>query len=321
MEGQEALQIVLGASGGVGSAVVRALVGQGARVRGVTRTGKGDAPAGVELVPADVTNHEQMRAACAGASVVYFCANPPYTDWPRAFPPMLEGAIAGAAASGAKLVMADNLYVYPPTSEPMTEETPWRPITRKGRVRAAMDERLMAAHRAGEVRVVIGRASDYFGPGALNTAVTGEFFFKAYFAGKSVDWVGRLDVPHTVSYIEDFGRGLVTLGQQEAALGQAWHIPAAPAPTGQELLELIFAAGGRRAKIRTASGGTLRVIGLFNPLLREMAEMAYEFEQPYVMDGAKFTRAFGGAPTLLPEAVAATVAWFRQRMGAMGRDG
>src|SRR6516225_1207482 len=168
MEGQEALQIVLGASGGVGSAVVRALVGQGARVRGVTRTGKGDAPAGVELVPADVTNHEQMRAACGGASVVYFCANPPYTDWPRAFPPMLEGAIAGAAASGATLIVADNLYCYAPPTGPMTEDLPWKPITRKGRVRASMDERLMAAHRSGEIRMAIGRASDFFGPDAPN---------------------------------------------------------------------------------------------------------------------------------------------------------
>jgi nucleoside-diphosphate-sugar epimerase len=314
METRNDLHVVLGASGGVGGAVARELVRRGARVRGVTRSGRGDVPAGVEMVAADVTNHDQMRAVCAGASVVYFCANPGYTEWPRAFPPLLEGAIAGAAASGAKFIMADNLYVYAPTTAPLTEDLPWQPVTRKGRVRAAMDERLMAAHRAGEVRVAIGRASDYFGPGAVNTSTAGEIFFKSYFAGKAVDWVGRLDVPHTVSYIEDFGRGLVTLGEHEAALGQAWHIPAAPAPTGREFIEMIFTAGGRRAKIRTASRGALRALGLFNPLLREMVEMAYEFEQPYVMDGSKFTRAFGGAPTPLPEAVAATVAWFRQRM-------
>jgi nucleoside-diphosphate-sugar epimerase len=316
MAEQGELNVVLGATGAVGGAVVRALTAQGARVRGVTRSGKGDVPVGVEMVAADSAVHEQMRAACAGASVVYICATPPYTDWTRDFPPLLEGAIAGAAASGAKLVMADNLYVYPPPTTPMTEDMPWRPVTRKGKVRAAMDERLMAAHRAGEVRVAIGRASDYFGPGALNTAATGERFFRAYFAGKPVDWVGRLDVPHTVSYIEDFGRGLVTLGQHDEALGQVWHIPAAPAPTGREFIELIFAAGGRRAQIRTASRGTLRVLGLFNPLVRETVEMAYEFEQPFIMDSAKFTRAFGGTPTPLPEAVATTVAWFRQRMGA-----
>ncbi|HEV2235099.1 MAG TPA: NAD-dependent epimerase/dehydratase family protein, partial [Ktedonobacterales bacterium] len=244
MAEQGELHVVLGASGGVGGAVVRALVARGARVRGVTRSGKGDAPAGVEMVAGDATDHERMRDVCADASVVFFCANPLYTDWARAFPPLLEGAITGAAASGAKLVAAANLYVYPPTTQPLTEDMPWRPVTRKGRVRVAMDERLMAAHRSGEVRATIGRASDYFGPSAPNTSVLGQQFFSAYFAGKMVDWVGKLDMPHSANYIEDFGRGLVTLGQHDAALGQVWHIPAAPALTGRQLLDLAFAAGG-----------------------------------------------------------------------------
>lgn len=311
------LQVILGASGGVGGAVARALARQGAvRVRGVTRSGKGDVPSGVEMVAGDVSDREQMRVICEGASVIYFCANPPYTDWPRAFPPLLEGAIAGARASGAKLIVTDNLYVYAPTTAPLTEDLPWRPVTRKGRVRAAMDERLMAAHQAGEIRMAIGRASDFFGPGALNTALIGEHFWRAFFTGKAVDWVGRLDVPHTCSYVEDFGRGLVTLAQHDEALGQAWHIPAAdPLITGQRFLDLVFEVAGRRARIRTASKGLLRVAGIWSPLLREIAEMAYEFEQPYHMDGSKFTRAFGGTPTPLREAVQSTVAWFQHRMG------
>ncbi|PWT78269.1 MAG: NAD-dependent dehydratase [Chloroflexi bacterium] len=311
------LQVILGASGGVGGAVARELVRQGAvRVRGVTRSGKGDVPTGVEMVAGDVGDTEQMRTICEGASIIYFCANPPYTDWQRAFPPLLEGAIAGARASGAKLIVTDNLYVYAPTTAPLTEDLPWRPVTRKGRVRAAMDERLMAAHQAGEIRMAIGRASDFFGPGGLNTALIGERFFEAFYAGKAVDWVGRLDVPHTCSYVEDFGRGLVTLGQHDEALGQAWHIPAAdPLITGRQFLDLVFEAAGKRARIRTASKGLLRVAGLWSPMLREMAEMAYEFEQPYHMDGSKFTRAFGGTPTSLREAVQSTVAWFQRRLG------
>jgi nucleoside-diphosphate-sugar epimerase len=312
------LQVILGASGGVGGAVAREMIRQGAvRVRGVTRSGKSDVvPAGVEMVAGDVSDDAQMRVICEGASVIYFCANPPYTDWPRAFPPLLEGAIAGARASGAKLIVTDNLYVYAPTTAPLTEDLPWRPVTRKGRVRAAMDERLMAAHQAGEIRMAIGRASDFFGPGARNTALIGEHFWRAFFTGKAVDWVGRLDVPHTCSYVDDFGRGLVTLAQHDEALGQAWHIPAAePRITGQQFLDLVFEVAGRRARIRTASKGLLRVGGLWSPLLREMAEMAYEFEQPYYMDGSKFTRAFGGTPTPLLEAVQSTVAWFRNQMG------
>src|ERR1051326_1508247 len=210
---EQELHVVLGASGGVGNAVVRALVAQGKRVRGVTRSGKADAPTSVELVAADTSNLDQARAACRDASVVYFCANPPYNRWAQDFPPLLEGAIAGASEAKAKLIATANLYVYAPTTQPMTEDLPWAPITRKGKVRAAMDERLMAAHRNGEVQAAIGRASDYFGPGAVNS-VTGERLFDALLAGKAIQWLGRLDVPHTFAYIDDFGRGLATLGER-----------------------------------------------------------------------------------------------------------
>jgi nucleoside-diphosphate-sugar epimerase len=310
----DTVNVVLGATGGVGRAVAGELVRQGAtRVRGVARSGKGGLPPGVELVSGDASNLEDMRAICADAGVIYFCVNPPYTDWPRAFPPMLEAAIEGARSSGARLVVTDNLYVYAPTTKPLTEDLPWRPVTRKGRVRAAMDERLLAAHGAGQIRMTIGRASDFFGPGAVNTAVIGETFFQSYFAGKRVDWLGRLDVPHSFSYVEDFARGLVTLGQREEALGQAWHIPAAAPVTSREFLDMVFHIAGRTAQIRAAGKTLLRVGGVFNSLLRELAEMAYEFDQPFIMDGSKFTRDFGGTPTPLPTAIQETVSWFRSR--------
>jgi nucleoside-diphosphate-sugar epimerase len=190
---------------------------------------------------------------------------------------------------------------------------PWDPPSRKGKVRKRMDERLLAAHRSGAIRMVIGRASDFHGPEALNSTTLGEYFFTAYLAGKPVNWVGKLDRPHTFSYVKDFGRGLVTLGAHEEALGQAWHIPAAETLTSRQFLDLVFEAGGRRVKIRPASGRVLGVLGLFNPVLREVAEMAYEFEDPFMMDSSKFARAFGADPTPHREAIRATVEWFRAR--------
>jgi nucleoside-diphosphate-sugar epimerase len=310
------LHVVLGASGGVGNAVARALVAQGKRVRGVTRSGKADVPDGVEMMAADIALLDQARAACQGAGVVYFCANPPYTRWPQEFPPLLEGAIAGASATKAKLIAAANLYVYAPPTKPLTEDLPWAPVTRKGKVRAAMDERLMAAHQSGQVQAAIGRASDFYGPAALNATVGGERFFNALFAGKPVQWLGRLDMPHTFSYIDDFGRGLVTLGAHEQALGQAWHIPAAEPLTGEQFLELFFEEAGIRGKVTRVTPMMLRLASLFNPLAREALEMAYEFEESFIMDGSKFTRAFGGVPTPHRDAIRQTVAWFKARRKA-----
>src|SRR5438552_6052194 len=118
--------VVLGAAGGTGSAVVRELAARGLRVRAETRGGTTDTPQGVEQVAADVGTARGARRACEGAGVVYHCAQPGYTKWPELFPPMTRAVIDAAAAAGAKLVFADNLYAYGPPDGPMTEETPQR---------------------------------------------------------------------------------------------------------------------------------------------------------------------------------------------------
>src|SRR4029450_2307 len=117
----------------------------------------------------------------------------------------------------------------------------------KGRTRARMAERLLDLHGQGRLRVAIGRASNYYGPGGL-ASVTGERLFRAAVAGRTVRWVGRLDQPHTLSYLEDVAAGLATLGEREEADGQAWHLPAAEALTGRHVLELVVAARGGRPR-------------------------------------------------------------------------
>jgi len=143
--------VVLGAAGGTGSAVVRDLVARGLRVRAVTRGGTGDVPDGVEQVAADVGTTEGARRACEGATVVYHCAQPGYTKWPELFPPLTHAVLDGAAAAGAKLVFADNLYVYGPPDGPMTEQTPQRAQGKKGRTRVEMADAVLGAHADGRL--------------------------------------------------------------------------------------------------------------------------------------------------------------------------
>jgi nucleoside-diphosphate-sugar epimerase len=305
------LHVVLGASGGIGGAVVRELARRGRRVRAVNRAGDADVPAGVERLAADVGTADGAKAAAAAAAVVYHCAQPPYTDWPAAFPPLTEAIADGAAAAGAKLVLADNLYLYGPHAGPLTEDLPAAATGPKGRVRAQMAERLLAAHRAGRLRVAIGRASNYYGPGGL-ASVTGERLFRAAVAGRTVRWVGRLDQPHSLSYLEDVASGLATLGERDQADGQVWHLPAAEPLTGRQFLELVVAASGGRSRIATSSAAMTRLAGVFVPFIREVGEVLYEFQAPYVLDWSRFQRAFGPfTPTPHAEAVARTVAWFR----------
>jgi nucleoside-diphosphate-sugar epimerase len=175
-----------------------------------------------------------------------------------------------------------------------------------------MAEGLLAMHRQGRVRVVIGRASNYYGPGGL-ASVTGARLFRAAVAGRTVRWIGRLDQPHTLSYLEDVAAGLATLGDDDRADGQAWHLPAAEPLTGRQFLELVVAASGGRSRIATNSAAMTRLAGVFVPMIREVGEVLYEFQAPYVVDWSKFQRTFGPyTPTPHAEAVAQTVDWFRK---------
>ncbi len=313
------LNVVLGAGGGTGGAIVRELVGQGRRVRAVTRGGRAAAsygtlpPASFEDVAADVTEREQLRRALEGADVVYHCAQPAYTRWPQEFPAMTRTIREVTADAGAKLVFADNLYMYGPVDGPLSEKTPPAAQTKKGKVRAAMAEELLAAHRDGTLRVVIGRSSDYFGPGGVTSAI-GERFFKALLAGKKVTWFGDLDQPHTMSYLPDMARAFVILGESAKADGQVWHTPAAAALTGRDYIELAARVAGTPAKPGVMGLGMVRLVGLFMPVLREFPELMYQYDRPFVSDASKFERAFGPFAVTPPEeALRTTLEWYRGR--------
>jgi nucleoside-diphosphate-sugar epimerase len=289
------------------------LLTRGKQVRLVNRSGRASVPAGVEVAPGDATNPAFTRQVCTGAAVVYQCSNPPYTEWAERFPPLQAGVLEGAAAASATLVSMENMYMYGSTGgKPLVETLPYAARTRKGKVRAAMAEALLTAHRQGKVRVVIGRAADFFGP-RVRVSAMGERVFPAALAGKSVQLLGNPDLPHTYTYMPDIGKALVILGEREEALGQVWHIPSATTVTTRQFLQLVGEALGKPVKIQTLPKLLLRLLGLFNANLREVAEMVYQFEEPFVVDGGKFTQAFGHQATPLPEAIQATLAWWRQK--------
>jgi nucleoside-diphosphate-sugar epimerase len=319
MNVHDQLHVVLGATGGAGGALVRELAGGGHRVRAVSRKPAADLPVGVEQLAADAADPAQTRTACAGATVVYHCVQPPYQRWAAEFPALTQSIAEAAAGAGARLIYADNLYAYGPVHGPLTEDLPARATTKKGRIRTLMAERLLAAHRSGTLQVAIARSSDYYGPGGANSFV-GDILFGAAATGKRARWLGRLDVPHSLNYLPDVARALLILGARPEAPGEVWHLPAAEPVTGRGFVELIAAALGRPVKVTATSRLALRLAGVFDPGARESIEMLYQWERPFVLDAAKFLRAFGSfEPTPHHQAVATTVAWFRERAGRTRR--
>jgi nucleoside-diphosphate-sugar epimerase len=306
------LHVVFGA-GPLGRSIVNELVRRGKSVRVVSRSGKmAEAPQGVELAAGDLYNAGVVRELTQGAAVAYQCSQPQYHQWPEKFPPLQAAIIEGLTRTGTKLVIGENTYMYGDTDgKPLTERLPYVATTRKGKVRAAMSEAALAAHKAGKVQVTMGRGSDFFGPWARASGFGDRVFYPAL-AGKAASFGGKLDLAHTATYIGDFGKALVILGERDEALGQAWHVPSdRPQITQRQFAELLYRETGHPVKVSSVGKPMMAVAGIFIPGARESVEMMYEFEKPFVVDSSKFERTFNMKATPIADAIKATVDWYR----------
>jgi nucleoside-diphosphate-sugar epimerase len=312
------VSVVLGGSGAIGGSLVRELARRGRPVRAVSRSAA--LPAGVQAGPsvqpvaADVTDPAQVAAAAEGAEVVYNAAQTDYTRWSQDFPPLNRAVIEGVARAGAKLVVADNLYLYGHThGRAMTEDMPAAATDRKGRTRAAMAGELLDAHAAGRVRVALGRPSSYYGPGGLRSINYGAQVLGPAVAGRPAQWLGPLDVPHATSYLPDVARALIVLGDDHAADGRAWHLPNAEPLTGEQFLRLVFDAAGTDCAVQAADRTALEHMAGDNPFLAEVLDSFFHIEEPWLVDHGRFEATFGPfAVTPHRAAIAATVDWFRR---------
>jgi nucleoside-diphosphate-sugar epimerase len=303
--------IVFG-TGPLGYAVAEELIASGQSVKLVNRSGEGDIPKGATLVKADVTNTELTREICKDVKTVFHCAMPPYTQWPELFPAITLGILKGAISAEANLVYGDNLYMYGKVNGPITEDLPYNAKGPKGKTRAKMATKLMQAHNEGKVKVVIGRASDFFGPRVLNS-ILGERVFIPAIKGKTINLLGRIDQPHTFTYIKDFAKGLVTLSANKSTFGEVWHIPSAKTITTQKFLYRVFKETLTSPPVKTAPKFAINVMSMFNPLIRELKEVLPNYESSYIVDHSKFEKVFGNHSTPHEVAIKETINWYRKK--------
>ena len=308
--------VVIGATGALGSAIVRQLRDENQLVRAVARdielAGR-ILPPSAGIVHGDMAYPESVEAACKGADVIYHCVNIRYSEWAKFMPRVTENILSEARKVGARLVFPGNVYGYGPLQKiPATEDHPQAATTKKGQVRIIMEKMLLKAHKAGEVSVVIPRFPDFYGPNVTNPLMAP--IFQSALTGKEAGWPGKLDVPHDLVYIEDAARACVLLAQKEDTYGQVWHVPGAGPITGRQFVEMAFQAAGQKPKVRSLGRVLFRIFGMLIPDAGEMVELLYQFEQPLVLDGSKFAEAFPSFQyTPHEEAIRQTVDWFRRR--------
>jgi len=306
---------VISGTGAIGLATLDALRRRGETARLVNRSGSARVPDDVEVVGGDARDPAFTTAVTRGAQVVYQTLNPAYAEWTSQFPLLQTGVLTAAEAAGARLVSMENVYMYGrPAGRSFVEDRAYDAHTRKGRLRGRMARELLAAHEAGRVEAAIGRASDYFGPHGGAQSNLGDRLFPAALAGRAATVLGDPDQPHTYTYVPDIGEGLAALGEHPDATGQLWHLPNDPETrTTRELVDSVYRQAGRPGgKLRRLPPVLLRALGLINPTMRELVEMQYQFEEPFVVDSSKISNKLGVEATPVDEALNATLREYRR---------
>jgi nucleoside-diphosphate-sugar epimerase len=297
--------VIVGA-GQVGSTTALLLADAGRRVLLVSRSGSGPDHSNVEKVAADAADRGTMLRLSVGAEAIYDCANPAYHRWPTDWPPIASSLLQAAKECNAVLVTLSNLYGYGPVDHPMREDDELAATGAKGRVRARMWEEAKAAHDAGQVRACEARASDFFGPG--DTANHLGRMIPRVLAGKAVRVIGNPDAPHSWTYVPDVARTLVMLAGDERAWGRPWHVPTSPPLSQREVVAALADLAGLPApEVRRIPNWLLTALGVASPMLRELREVTYQLERPFVLDSSAVTEAFGLEPTPMREAIKATL--------------
>ena len=305
------MQTILGSGGAIGQDLASLLVEHTDRIRLVSRNPQPVDP-GNEPFPADLTRADDVMRAVEGSDVAYLVAGLQYKAdvWEAEWPLVMNNVLAACRTHGTRLVFFDNVYMYDRDHlGAMDEDTPVRPSSRKGEVRARIADVLMEADARGDVRALIARSADFYGPGRQKNSVLTQSVFERLVAGKSAQWLMSSGCRHSFTFTPDASKGTAILGNSDDAFGQVWHLPTAPqAPTGEQWIDAIAAALGVESRVQVAGDFLMRVLGLFVPVLREVREMAYQYDRDYVFLSEKFDERFGLEPTSIDEGIARIIA-------------
>ncbi len=297
------MQTILGAGGSVGVELAKALPAYTDAIRLVSRTPQ-KVNSGDELFAADITDPAQVDKAVKGSEVVYLTVGFPYRlkIWQERWPATMRNAIDSCKKYNARLVFFDNVYMYDRDYlQHMTEETPVRPTSKKGAIRQQIADILMNEVKRGNLTALIARSADFTNgkSSVLHQLVTDNLL-----KGKKANWLVNADKIHNFTFISDAAKGTAILGNTPDAFNQVWHLPTdATKLTGQQWIELLAGALNANPRYSILSATMLGVLGIFMPVLKEIKEMAYQYDRDYFFDSTKFNQRFSYTPVTAKDAV------------------
>ncbi|MCU1259610.1 MAG: hypothetical protein JWO80_2495 [Bryobacterales bacterium] len=304
---------ILGAGGAIGNELAKVLTARNERIRLVSRNPKASTGS-VETLAADLSQLDDTVKAVSGSDVAFLLVGLKYDLklWRELWPRIMRNSIEAAERANARLIFFDNVYMYGKVDGAMTEETPFRPCSRKGEIRAEIATMLLNEIKAGNLTALIARSADFYGPGA-RTGIPNVLVFDKLAKGQKPAWLSNDSVKHSFTFTPDAARSLVQLMDSETSWNQTWHVPTAPnPPTGKEFIALAAKECGTTPKHRVFTRPMLKVAGWFNTTVRELYEMLYQYEFEYIFDSSKFARAFHSQPTSYAEGIRKTAEASRQ---------
>ncbi|GAB3012660.1 SDR family oxidoreductase [Cyclobacterium sediminis] len=294
------MQTILGSSGAIGTELAKALAAYTQQIRLVSRNPKkvNDTD---EIFPADVLDAKALKKAIHGSSIVYVTVGFTYShrQWAEKWIPFIKDLITICSEENCKLVFFDNIYMYDPNFlNGMTEETPVNPSSKKGLIRAKIAKMILDAIKKNKIQALIARSADFYGPSISNNSLLTETVFKPLSRGKKANWLISDRFLHSFTYSIDAAIATALLGNTEKAYGEVWHLPTASAPyTGKQWIEKIAKELKTEPKTQLAPKFLVKVMGLFNSIMKESVEMLYQYDRDYVFDSSKFEKTFNFTPT------------------------
>lgn len=291
------MHTILGAGGAVANEVVKELRKNNTPYQLVSRNPK---PSGSDRwVAADLLNAQAVKDAVKGSTVVYLLAGLKYDIrvWREQWPRIMSNTIEACKTAGAKLIFFDNVYAYGLVNGAMTESTTYNPSSKKGEVRAKIATQLMDETNRGNLKALIARGADFYGP-KYEKSVIGVMAFERLAKGGSAMLMMSDSTVHSYTYTPDIGKALYILAQNDSSFNQVWHMPTAPNPlTGKQLVEQIAGAFGAKPRYNVLGKFMMNLLGIFNHDIKEVVEMLYQNEFDYIFDSSKFEKAFGEKAT------------------------
>lgn len=291
--------VVLGATGSMGVALVRELAGRGVETVAFARSrdrleGLFRQMPNVEIRTGDALQPADLVQAVQGAEVIFHAINLPYAEWAQSLLPVAENVLEAAAQAGARVVLIDNIYAYGRSGGRLvTEDSPKRPHTKKGRIRVELGQLILAANERG-IPALIAHFPDFYGPDAGSTLL--QMTLQSVVRNKTAMFVGDPRISREFIFTPDGAKAAVELSIRDDAYGQVWNIPGSGVISGNEIMGIVRELTGYKGKVRIAGTGLIRLGGLFDKQLREYVEMMYLKSEPVVLSGDKYEKFIGPLP-------------------------